>query len=98
MQLHQPNQWPDQAQREKINLCGEVEMRNRLFQESRVRNCQEIAELRRICCEETDRARQLRIDELSVQEERDLDAVSRLLTQSQDLREILVRCWRISRS
>ena len=73
-------------------------MRNRLFQESRARNWQEIDELRRICCEESDRARQLRIDELSVQEERDPDAVSRLLTQVQDLREILVRCWRISPS
>ena len=32
-------------------------MGNRLFQESRARNCQEIEELRRICCEETDRAK-----------------------------------------
>ena len=23
LQLHQANQWPDQAQREKISLCGE---------------------------------------------------------------------------
>ena len=30
------------AQRENITLCGELEMRNRLFQESRSRNCQEM--------------------------------------------------------
>ena len=51
LELYQASQRPDQAQREKINLCGELEMRNRLFQESRARNCQEIEELRRICCE-----------------------------------------------
>ena len=35
-------------------------MRNIILQENRARYCQEIQELRRICCEETDRARQLR--------------------------------------
>ena len=54
-------------------------MRNRLFNESRARDCQEIEELRRICCEGTNRARQLRIDELSLQQE------SELLTQIHDL-------------
>ena len=58
LQLHQANQWADQAQREKISSCGELDMRNRLFNESRTRSCQEIQELRRICCEETDRARE----------------------------------------
>ena len=48
------NQWADQAQREMINLCGELEMRHRLFQESRARNCREIVELRIICCEEVE--------------------------------------------
>ena len=41
MELYQANQWADQAQRENINSCGELEMRNGLFQESRARNCQE---------------------------------------------------------
>ena len=31
LQLHQANQWTDQAQREKINLCGELEMSSRLL-------------------------------------------------------------------
>ena len=62
LELYQANQWADQTPRKKLNLCGELEMRNRIFQESRARNCQEIEELRRICCEETDRARPLRIE------------------------------------
>ena len=57
-------------------------MRNRLFQESRARNCQEIEELRRICCEEADRARQARIEELSEQQERNPITAR---TQLQDL-------------
>ena len=61
LQLHQANQWADQAPREKINLCGDLEMRNRLFRKNRAKDCQEIEELRRLCCEETDRARQARM-------------------------------------
>ena len=75
----------DQAQREKINLCGELEMRNRLFQESRARNCQKIEEL--LCCKETERARHLRSDELSVQQEKNPTTVSQLVTQIQDLQK-----------
>ena len=60
-------------------------MRNGLFQESCARNCQEIEELRRVGCEETDRARQLRSDELSMQQGRNPAAVSQLLTQVQNL-------------
>ena len=37
-----------------------------------------------ICCEETDRARQARIDELSMHQERNRATVSQLLTQNQD--------------
>ena len=55
LELHQANQCADQPQRENINLCGELEMRNRLFEESRART-QEIEELRRTCCEEPNRA------------------------------------------
>ena len=39
-------------------------------------NCQELEELRSICCEETDRARQLRFDELFLQQERNPSTVS----------------------
>ena len=34
-QLQQANQWADQAQRDKISLCAELEMVNRLFRENR---------------------------------------------------------------
>ena len=33
-QLHQASRWVDQAQRDKIGLYGELELRNRLFQEN----------------------------------------------------------------
>ena len=49
------------------------------------KNRQTFEELRRTCCEERDRARQARIDELSVHQERNPTTVSQLLTQIQDL-------------
>ena len=85
LQLQQTNQRPDQAQRNKISLYGGYAMRKRLFQEHQAKDCQEIDELRIICCEETDRARQIRIDELSVHQERNPTTVSQILTQIQEL-------------
>ena len=84
-QLHQASRWADQAQRNNISLYGELELRNRLFQEDHARD-QEIEELRRTCCEEeANRARQARIDELSLHQERNLATVSQLLTQIHEL-------------
>ena len=54
------------SSRKNINLGRELEMKSRLFRENRVKDSLEIEELRIICCEETDRARQARIDELSM--------------------------------
>ena len=85
LELYQANQCADQAQREKSNKSGELETRNRFFQEGRAKKCQEIEDTRRICCEGTGSARQLRIDELSLQQERNSSTVSQLLTQIQDL-------------
>ena len=34
LELYQGHQWADQAQRERINSCGELEMRNRLLSRS----------------------------------------------------------------
>ena len=51
-QLVEANQWADQAQRERIHLCGELEMKNFLHQECYARSCQEIEELRRRCYKE----------------------------------------------
>ena len=42
----------------------------KLYQEDHAKDCSEIEELRRICHEETERARQLRTDELFAQKER----------------------------
>ena len=49
-----------------ISLYGALKLRNVLFQENHARDCQEIEELKSICCEEADRARQARSDELIV--------------------------------
>ena len=54
LELYQANQWADQAQREKMNLCEELEMRNRLFQECRARNCQEVKDLTKYLCNRGD--------------------------------------------
>ena len=101
-QLHQASRWADQAQRDKISLYGELELRgNRLFQEDHARDCQEIEELRRICCEETDQARQARIEEMSLQQQRNPTTVSRMKAQIRGLQNkvnFLVRCKRILRS
>ena len=53
-----------------MSLYGELEMRNSFFREHQAKDCHEIAKLKRTCREETDRARQARIDELSMQQER----------------------------
>ena len=55
------------------------------FQEDHARDCQEIEELRRICCEETHQARQARIEELSMQQQRTPATVSQTRAQIQDL-------------
>ena len=73
---NQANQWVDQDKNNKISSYGELEMRNRLFRENQAKDCQEIEELRRICCEETDRAGQARIDELSMHQERNPTTVN----------------------
>ena len=83
LQLLQANIW-DNARSERISLCGELEMRNKLFQESRTKDCQEIEELRRGCCEESDRARQAKLDELSMMQQRDPQTVSQLLAQMRE--------------
>ena len=86
-ELYQESQLTDQTRREKSWPSEELEMRNRSFQEDRARNCQEIEELRRICCAEAERARQFKYDELSVQQRENPSAVSQLLTQIQELQD-----------
>ena len=85
-QLRQASQWADQAQRERISLCGELELKIRLSQENYTRCRQEFQELRRRCNRE-ERLTQHRLEELSVQQRRDPDTVSRLLTQIRELQD-----------
>ena len=60
-------------------------MRNRLFQESRARDCQEIGELRRFCSLEAEKTRQSRIEELSMNQERSPSVANQLLSEIQKL-------------
>ena len=87
MGLFQADQLTDQTRKEKSWLCDDLEMRNRAFQEDRARNCQEIIELRRICCTEAERAGHLRIDELSKQKEVSKSTVNQLMVQIQKLQD-----------
>ena len=83
--LNQASRWADQAQRDEIGLYGELVLRHRLFQEDHARDCQEIEELRRICCDETEHAKQARSEELSMQQQRNPTTVSQMMAQIQDL-------------
>ena len=87
MELHQANHLTDQTRREKIWLFEELEMRNKVFQEDRARNCQEIGDLRRICCAEAERPRPLKYDELSAQKEQNPTTVNQLMMQIQELQD-----------
>ena len=62
-------------------------MTNKAFQEDSARSWQEIEDLRKICCTEAERARQLRMDELSTQEEESRSAVNPLVLQIQELQD-----------
>ena len=63
MELDHANQLTDRTHRDKSSLCDELGMRNKIFHlEDRAKNCQEIEQLRRICCAEVERARQLNYD------------------------------------
>ena len=68
MELYRTNQVSDQAQREKTWPCEALDLRHTVFQEDRARDCQVIEELRRFCCAEADRARQLKLDEPSMKQ------------------------------
>ena len=91
-QLNHASRRADQAQRDKSSFCGELESSNRLFQENHARDCQEIEDLRSICCGEANRARQARSDELSMQQERNLTTVSQMMAQIRELQNKVNPC------
>ena len=57
LQPQQANQWADQAQKRQNKLAWRIGNENRLFPEHQAKkDCHEIEELRRTCCEEADPA------------------------------------------
>ena len=70
-----------------MRLCGELERKNRLHQESHTRNRQKIEELRRCCYKEANKLSQYRLDEFSIVQERDPNTVSHLKDQIGELQE-----------
>ena len=60
-------------------LRAEVENRERVFQETRVRTLQEMEELKKICSTEAERTQQLRVDNLSRQELQESQSTVNLL-------------------
>ena len=78
MELFQANQWANQAQMANRRRFEELMMKSRLYRESHAQDCFEIEELRIICREETERARQL-TDELDAQKKDEPSTVNQLL-------------------
>ena len=62
-------------------------LKSRLYQESHAQDCLNIEELRRIYCEETERARQLRTDELCAQKKEEPATMNQLLSQIRTLQD-----------
>ena len=88
-QLLEANQWADQAQRERIHLCSELELKNRLHQACYARSCQEIEELKRRCYKEENGETRQKLNEYSMQQDQESRTVSLLRDQIRKLQERL---------
>ena len=88
-QLLVANQKADQAQRERIHLCSELDMKNRLHRECYARSCQEIEELKRRCYKEESGVTQQKLNEYSLQHDEESRTVSLLRDQVRRLQERL---------
>ena len=86
-ELHHANQWACQAQLESLRMFEDFTTKSGLYQENQASNCMEIEELRRICHEETERARQLRTGELHAQKIEEPSTMSQLLSQIRTLHD-----------
>ena len=89
LQLQQASQWADHAQRERINLHGESERKNRLHQESYAKSCQVIEELKRRCYKEENEVTQQKSMGYSMQHGREPRTASLLRDQVRRLQEQL---------
>ena len=66
----------------------ELTTKSKLYQENHALDCMEIEELRRLCREETERARQLRADEFFYgQKKEEPSTVNQLLSQTRTLQD-----------
>ena len=79
--------WADQAQRERIHLCSELEKKNRLHQQCCTRSCQEIEELRRCCFKEENGVTQQKLNQYSMQHDQESRTVSLLRDQVRKLQD-----------
>ena len=70
-QLLEANWCTDQAQRERIHLCSELEMKSRLHQERYARSCQEIEELKRRFYKEENEVTQQKMNEHTMQHDQE---------------------------
>ena len=84
MELYQANQLTGESQREKSWLCTKLDRGDRALQEDRMKSLQEIDELKKMCCTEAERAKQLRIDVLSIQEKDIKSIVNQIMVQIQE--------------
>ena len=75
------------SRREKDWQCTELERRERVLQEDCVGNLQEMEEFKKLCCTEAERAKQLRIDERSVQDKESQSTVNQRAVQIQELQD-----------
>ena len=83
------SQGADQAQRQRIHLCSELEMKKRLHQECHARSCQEIEELKRHCSQEENEVTRQKNNEYSMQHDQESRTVSLLRDQVRKLQERL---------
>ena len=84
-------QWAAQAQRERIHLLSELEMKNRLHQECYARSCQEIEESKKRCLKKKKEngVTKKELNEYSMQQDQELRTVSLLRDHVRKLQERL---------
>ena len=68
-----------------IPLSPTQKKEERFLQEDRLKSLQEIEELKKLCCTEAEKAKQLRGDELAIQEQERKSTVNQFMVQIQEL-------------
>ena len=73
----------------ETRACTELDRREMVPQEDRMRTFQEMEELKKLCCTEGERAKKLRRDELSIQEKESQSTVNQLTVFSERFQGVL---------